>query len=175
MTTFYFIRHGKAEFSEANTKIYQGWGFNMITLSPVGIAQIKDAAKDTRLAGAELIIASPYGRTMHTAAILSKELQLDIAVETGLHEWCANTEYQYLSDADASKNFDEFTHCMGNYPNNKVREWESAGKMRERVNTVLKKYQQYSKVIVVCHGTLMQYYLNIPHPGNGEIHEFVWQ
>ena len=36
MTTFYFIRHGQADFSEANTKIYKENGFNMFTLSEEG-------------------------------------------------------------------------------------------------------------------------------------------
>jgi len=42
--------------------------------------------------------------------------------------------------------------------------------MRDRVLPVLEKYAGLNKVIVVCHGTLMQYVLGIPHPHNGEIH-----
>lgn len=36
MAKYYFVRHGEADFTEANTKIYQGWGFNMLTLSRKG-------------------------------------------------------------------------------------------------------------------------------------------
>ncbi len=172
MTKFYFVRHGQADFTEANTKIYQGNGFNMITLSDIGIAQIKETAKDGRLKDADLIITSPYGRTMHTAAILSKELQLDIVVETELHEWLANTEYKYLSDEAAARNYNELKQFNGIYPDNEEREWETAAMIKQRVMKVLKKYRKYNKVIVVCHGTLMQYFLNIPHPENGEVSEY---
>ena len=43
MTTFYFIRHGQADFSEANTKIYQGHGLNLIPLSEIAREQIEAA------------------------------------------------------------------------------------------------------------------------------------
>ncbi len=36
MATFYFVRHGQADFSEAGIKIYQGRGFNLLTLSEQG-------------------------------------------------------------------------------------------------------------------------------------------
>ena len=80
MAKFYFVRHGEADVSDANKKIYQDWGFNMLTLSEKGIAQIKNSAKDERLKGADIIITSPCGRALHTAAILSKELGVDIKV-----------------------------------------------------------------------------------------------
>ena len=66
MTVFYFIRHGQADFTEANTKIYQGQGYNMLTLSPLGRKQIEAAARDHRLKDAELILSSPLGRTLHS-------------------------------------------------------------------------------------------------------------
>lgn len=33
----------------------------------------------------------------------------------------------------------------------------------ERTEGVLKRYKNYNKVIVVCHGTVMQYFLGIDH------------
>ncbi|MDE6839237.1 MAG: hypothetical protein K2P49_00050 [Oscillospiraceae bacterium] len=44
--------------------------------------------------------------------------------------------------------------------------------MKERVFAVLEKYTGCRCVIVVCHGTLMQYVLDIPHPSNGQIVRF---
>lgn len=87
MTTFYFIRHGQMDTSMDGVKFYKGFSYNMMTLSEKGMDQIKKTSKDERLAKAELIIASPFGRTMHSAAILSKELNIDMKVETDLHEW----------------------------------------------------------------------------------------
>ena len=37
------------------------------------------------------------------------------------------------------------------------------------LNYIMDKYKNFDSVIVVCHGTLMQYVLGIPHPENGQI------
>lgn len=103
MTTFYFIRHGQMDTSMAGQKFYKGFAFNMMTLSEKGVEQIHEAAKDSRLQTAELIITSPFGRTMHSAAILSKDLNLEMRVETDLHEWLADgVSYEFLP-AEAAK------------------------------------------------------------------------
>lgn len=170
MTTFYFIRHGQANFSEANTKIYQGRGFNMLTLSQLGVRQIKAAALDKRLRDAELIISSPFGRTLHSAAILSKELGLDIRVETDLHEWSADAiDYEYLPQEEANRCYQALHNNHGHHPAGETPSWESVEQMKGRVFAVLEKYKDFRCVIVACHGTLMQYVLNIPHPSNGQI------
>ena len=173
MAKFYFIRHGQMDSTEANTKIYQGWGFNALTLSAIGVSQIKKASEDSRLKNSDIIISSPYGRTMHTAAILSKELGVDIAVETDLHEWVADKEYRYLSDEEAMNSFREFTSKDGIRDNLCKYNWETAADIYERTEGVLKRYKNYNKVIVVCHGTVMQYFLGIEHPENGQIEEYV--
>ena len=42
---FYFVRHGKTDYSEKNTKIYQGFGVNLSKLSELGISQVKKLPK----------------------------------------------------------------------------------------------------------------------------------
>lgn len=174
MTEFYFIRHGAADFSEMGRKFYKNEGSFMCTLSEKGIEQAKTAAKDERLKGADLILTSPFGRALHTAAILSKELGADIKVETDLHEWFADVwEYSYLDDETACRNYGEFKDNKGKYPEGGDKQWESADMIRERVIKVLDKYREYKKIIVVCHGILMEYFLNIPHPSNCEIVQYI--
>lgn len=173
MAIYYFIRHGEADFSEANTKIYQGHGCHMITLSEAGKKQIKAASRDPRLREAEIIITSPYGRALHSAAILSKELGLDICVETDLHEWMADgVNYSYLTQKEAEICRQELTKNHGNHPCEKAPAWESAAQMKERVFAVLEKYKNRHCAIVCCHGILMQYVLEIPHPSNGKIEKY---
>ena len=170
MTVFYFIRHGQADFTEANTKIYQGQGYNMLTLSPLGRKQIEAAARDHRLKDAELILSSPFGRTLHSAAILSKKLGLDICVETGLHEWLADGEtYEFLPQDEADRRYQELSANRGIHPDGEKCAWESAEQMRCRVMDALEKYKRFHCVIVCCHGTVMEYVLGIPHPSNGQI------
>lgn len=170
MADFYFIRHGEADYSEVGTKFYKKQGTFMCTLTEKGIEQTKNITKDKRLERTDLILTSPYGRAFHTAAILSKYLKADIKVESDLHEWLADAwEYSYLDDETACKYYEEFEACNGKYPDGKNRQWESADMIRERVFYVLDKYEKYKKVIVVSHGILMKYCLNIDHPSNCEI------
>ena len=170
MAVFYFIRHGQTDFSQANKTIYQGRGFDLLPLSELGRQQIKAAAQDDRLKTADLILSSPFGRTLHSAAILSKELGLDLRVETGLHEWVPDSvDYTYLPQEEAERRYRALNDNHGHHPDGQTPPWESAEQMKARVFAVLDQYKDHRCVIVVCHGTLMQYVLDIPHPENGQI------
>ena len=153
---FYLVRHGQTDYSERNTKIYQGFGVNLSPLSYSGIEEVKKTSHDERLQTAEIILSSPYTRAVQTAAILSKELQLDIRIETELHEWLANKNYIYEPDKLAESHFKEFMDSSGQYPEGEDREWEDCIALRRRLKSVLLKYQQFHNVIVVCHGMLIQ-------------------
>ena len=169
---FYFIRHGETDYSGRNTKIYQGFGVNLSPLSQKGIAQIKAAAEDERLKDADIILTSSYTRAIQTASILSKELCIDIIVETDLHEWLANKNYIYDEDDTAEQSYQEYESNHGVYPNGADRVWETAESMKTRVLAVLDKYRHYDKVIVACHGMMIQAVTGGKHPDNGEIVEF---
>ena len=49
---FYLIRHGTADYTEKDTKIYQGFGNHLAPLSAKGIREIETTAADPRLAQA---------------------------------------------------------------------------------------------------------------------------
>ena len=175
MTTYYFVHHGEMDTSMAGEKFYKGFSYNMMTLSEKGISQIHNTAKDERLLGAQLIITSPFGRTMHSAAILSKDLNVEMRVETDLHEWVADgVTYEFLPKKVAEESYKCLIENKGCHPAGQYCIWESAEQMKERVQRVLDKYIKYDKVIVVCHGTLMQYVLGIEHPANGQIAELTY-
>lgn len=169
---FYLVRHGEPDYSEMNTKIYRGFGSQMCPLTETGRNQIKCTAQDPRLQNADLIVTSPYGRSLQTAAILSKELGVEIAVETDLHEWLANKYYSYETDETALKNLKEFEANGGSYPDGTEKDWETIEIMKARVSRALEKYKGYDKVIVTCHGRLMQSITGLHHPAHGEIFEF---
>ena len=176
MTKFYFVRHGQMDFSQTGKKFYKGFAYNMMTLSEKGIGQLYETAKNEKLKDAELIITSPFGRAMHSAAILSKELQLDLRVETDLHEWLSDcVNYEFLPDEEASVAYQALNDNKGKHPEGEVCAWENAEQMKARVMKVLEKYTDYKAVIVVCHGTLMQYVLDIEHPSNGQVAEFIYE
>lgn len=166
---FYFVRHGKTDYSQRNTKVYQGFGVNLSPLSEEGIMEIQRTAKDERLQGADIILSSPYTRALQTAAILSKELQAEIVIETDLHEWLANKNYIYDEDEKAEASYEEYEKNYGAYPEDGERVWEDAAAMKKRALAVLARYAHYDKVVVACHGMLIQAVTGCGHPENGEI------
>ena len=168
---FYFVRHGKTDYSEHNQKLYQGYGVNLASLAEKGKKQIKQTAKDERLQDADLIISSPYTRALQSAAILSRKLNVKLEVETDLHEWLANKNYMYEEDSKAELACAEYFSLNGDYPPGQDRNWESRQLMAERVRKVLEKYSQYDKVIVVGHSMMIQAVTGY-NPKLGEIVEF---
>ena len=172
---FYFVKHGKTDYSKRNAKIYQGFGVNLSPMSELGIEQIKKSAQDERLKNADIILISPYTRALQTAAILSKELNIDIVVETDLHEWLANKNYIYDSDEIAENSYREYEANQGVYPFDKEQVWEDAKTIRKRVFKVLEKYSHYKKVIIACHGMMIQATAGGSLPKNGEIVEFNYE
>ncbi len=54
---FYLIRHGSADYTEKDTKIYQGFGNHLAPLSVKGMQEIEMTAADPRLAQARLILS----------------------------------------------------------------------------------------------------------------------
>ncbi len=169
---FYFVRHGKTDYSEKNTKIYQGYGVNLAPMSETGIMQIKETAKDERLKGTDIILTSPYTRAVQTASILSKELGVDIKIETDLHEWLANKNFVYDSVEAMDAAFREYEKNQGKYPDGEEKAWESKEALRKRILSVLEKYKGYEKVIVAGHGLMIQAVTQGKLPECGEITEF---
>lgn len=169
---FYFVRHGKTDYSQRNTKVYQGFGVNLARLAEKGVEQIRETARDPRLRGADLILSSPYTRAVQTAAILSKALGAEIVIETDLHEWLANKDYIYEDDATAERAYGEYEACDGRYPSGAERQWEDADAIKARVLPVLQRYAHYPRVIVACHGMMIQAVTGKEHPKCGGIVPF---
>ncbi len=165
----YLVRHGKTDYSEKNTKIYQGFGVKLSPLSAKGVKQIQETAKDRRLKKARLIVSSPYTRALQTAAILSKELDLEIAVETDLHEWTADKRYQYVPDDEVEARYQEFEERGGQYPEGEERDWEDCQTLRCRALAALERYRGQGPLIVTCHGLLIQALSGGYRAKNGEI------
>ena len=89
-----------------------------------------------------------------------------------MHEWLANKNYIYDNEEINERNYQQYEYYQGKYPEGNEMIWESAQKMQERVLAVLKRYERYKKVIVVCHGMIIQAVTEKRRPDNGEIVEF---
>lgn len=157
MTTFYLIRHGEPTYKPVDERDFIGHGRDLAPLTKVGINGVKETARDYRLKDCEIIVSSPYTRALQTAAILSKELGIDLEVDIDLHEWIPDIiNFQHKTTQDCIDLCKDFESYNGISPKNEIKVWETAESMERRMNSVLQKYAKYQKVIVVCHGMVIR-------------------
>ena len=80
------VRHGQSEFNVVFSETRQDPGIVDPGLTEEGVRQAEAAAET--LAGHDLrrVLASPYTRTLHTANIIAKALDLPVAIEPLVRE-----------------------------------------------------------------------------------------
>lgn len=148
MALFYLVRHGQPDYSPCDERGYRGHGRDLAPLSEEGIRQAELTAQDERLIGADIIVSSPYTRALQTAAIISKNTDINITVEVDLHEWMPDLTFQYKNFAECLELTNDFNKYKGVYPEGEVKRWESLYMLRHRVRKVVDKYSHYDKVIL---------------------------
>ncbi len=166
MTTYYLVRHGEPDWELNEIHRLKGQSRDLPALTPLGIEQAKQTAKDERFKEAELIVCSPYTRAMQTAAIISKETGLDMHVEFDLREWQPDLSFNFDNLETLKQLTDDFERHNGVYPEGVTCQWESKEMMKNRIEGVLSKYSRYSKVVVVGHGMIFRTQIDetdIPH------------
>jgi len=175
-----FIRHGEPDYSHVAKRGFVGLGLNLAHLSKEGEAQATAAAEDARLDGARLILASPYARALHTAAIISRRRNLPIEVELDLHEWLPDLTFTYKTDEEVVRAGKMLLANKGICPPDSLLKYEELESVFTRANAVLQKYQEYGKIIVVAHAILIRQFAfasKIPYCGISEVEwneSFTW-
>ena len=149
------VRHGEPNYDNVMKKGFKGFGMELGELSAKGIEQAERVSHDWRLSDAQLIVSSPYTRALQTAAIISKNLNINISVNADLHEWIPDYTLQYDSIERELDAYCDFDRHNGIYTKDCKYVWEEAEAMGNRVYRALKKYIMYDKIIVVCHRMLM--------------------
>jgi broad specificity phosphatase PhoE len=173
MTLYYLIRHGEPEWDLNERYKLRGHGRDLVPLTPNGINQAYETAKDARLKTAQIILSSPYTRALQTAAILSKELQIELQVEFDLREWQPDLSYQYNTLEQLKELGSDYDKHNGVYPPGETRLWESKPAMKERVDRVIEKYQDYDCVIVVGHGMAFRTQYDVDDIPHASIIEYI--
>ena len=158
-TTFILIRHGEPRYDEIKKDDQYGLAWDFGRLTDEGVKQALERAKDPLLKDADLIISSPYTRSLETAAIIAGKTGHFVRVETNLHEWAPDLTFQYSftpeREAEIRALTNEFFSGDGERPQHSKYHYESLSEVRHRVLDVLDRYLTYKKVIVVCHGIVM--------------------
>jgi len=172
MTKFIFVRHGEPDYTRVSELKFKGHGRDLAQLTDAGKAQAMKASKEELLKGAQIIVSSPYTRTLQTSAILSKELDLEIDVVTDLHEWLPDLTFNYDQAELVGRAAMALSQNKGDCPSEYLPPYETLESVFNRVKAALKPYHKYDKVIVVCHGVVMrqfQYHENLEYCGMFEV------
>lgn len=153
-----FIRHGEPDFSQVDSREFIGQGRDLASLTPTGIEQAEAVSKNPLLKGAELIVSSPYTRALQTAAVISKNTGLEIAVETDLHEQIFDKTFMVKGTEQAKALNLDFIKYSGEIPEGENKKWESLSEIINRIKPVADKYYdlRFKKIIVVSHGGIIR-------------------
>lgn len=130
---------------------------SLAPLTSVGRLQIETMAGDYRLAEAEAILCSSYARALESAALMSRKLNKPLYVEYDLHEWLpqkdplADISESLLLEANEGlrREMDKLSPLEPTPP------WESLAEVRARVTEVLKRYRQFSTLVIVTHAVVI--------------------
>ncbi|NLB70552.1 MAG: histidine phosphatase family protein [Chloroflexi bacterium] len=154
------IRHGEPDYSFPEGKGFIGPGRELAPLSARGVDQAEAVALDPRLEGSQLIVSSPYTRSLQTAAIISRVTQLKIAVEFDLHEWLIDTTYENKDMTDTIAAIREISAFQGVRRDGAKLHWEGYDQVAERAYAALRPYLHLDKVIVACHAYIIKQFYN---------------
>jgi broad specificity phosphatase PhoE len=148
-------------------------GLEMAPLTENGVKQAEDAANNELLTGAEIIVSSPYTRCMQTAAIISRIRNIPLDVDIDLHEWIPDLTFQNKA-GDGRVLGNEFSECKGEWPDGEERKWETVSMMEKRLVSVLDRYKNYNKIIIITHGMFMHQIKPYSHILNCFVDEFTY-
>lgn len=175
MTTFYFVRHGEPDYESVGEWREFPFGKDFAGLTEQGIAQITRAAEELKKFCPQVILSSPYTRTMQGAGILARELQIPLLVERDLHEWNSDRTHTVSSEHELLQLCHDYDAHNGIYPRGTEKKWESRQSIRARVLKVLSKYLEYERVVVSGHAMMMQAVTSDYRPfAYGEIVQKTW-
>jgi len=159
MTKFVLVRHGEPTYNEVIDLGFKSFGMAFAPLNEKGVNEVLKVCKNDIFDGSDFLISSPYTRAMQTASIIGMKYNLLVNVEVLLHEWIVDTNLNYKNSKGFSKNMklakNEWKEYLKNSDFNFSTCTESLLSVRNRALSVLEKYCDYDKVIVVTHGLLI--------------------
>lgn len=127
MTTFYFVRHGEPDYQSVGDWSGIPFGQAFAGLTQAGEKQI-----------------------------LSRALDIPIAVERDLHEWDSDRTHTVRDEQELLRLCQEHDACDGIHPAGSEKLWESRQQVRDRAWKVLERYSGYERVAVTGHAMMMQ-------------------
>ncbi len=155
MTSFLLMRHGEPDYSGPRKWDTPGWGADLAPLSELGEQQVRQQLSRIRQFDPDVVVTSPATRAIHSALVLRQELMTPFRVEFDLHEWVPDMTFQWRTLSEVEKLQLEYKKLEGEWPPGEKRPWERMQSVRSRAIGVFHKYISYGRVLVVCHGQLI--------------------
>ena len=156
-----FVRHGEPDYDCLKSIDLHKISKNIAPLSINGEMQAEKASHCKALEDADIIISSPYTRALETSLFIGHFLNKKIIIEPDLREWECEIDYDPFN-LELEKDIEKEFHMFKGVHSDKCKYyWESLEHLAFRANNVIKKYNQYKKVIIVTHAMLIrQFYYN---------------
>lgn len=146
-----FVRHGVPDYSLSDERQMSQLEKDYAPLNRAGIPQICATAEELRNENAQIIISSPYTRALQTAEILNRCLGLELFVEHDLREWRADLSGGYIELSERDRRWQEHRETLKNNIHPQNISYESWAELKIRAENVLRKYSEYSRIIIVSH------------------------
>lgn len=164
--TIYLMRHGEPTYRDTEALGLPCMGAELGQLTPEGIMQAEQAAKDSRIQDVDLILSSPYPRALQTAAIVSRRIDKPIDIAVGIFEWLPRVDFSAASHAEIVDGWNEYKANAGVHtPQDRFPDWETHAHLRARCLTAIRPFvtrTDIHKLLIVCHGGVMRALTNQP-------------
>ncbi|KRO00491.1 histidine phosphatase family protein [Companilactobacillus kimchiensis] len=150
----YLIRHSQPDFTQVDKAGYVGYGRDLTRLTTKGIQIADKVAQSPIFDKMQLLLVSPYTRTMETAMEFVKYNDVPTQVELLLHEWRPDKTGRKLEGYQQVKSaYNDYVHGT----HNSGFDYETPQDIINRVESVLDKYKnKYSCIGCVTHGQVIR-------------------
>jgi broad specificity phosphatase PhoE len=151
------VRHGETAYEDAERhgRAYDGSRRDLAPLTARGAEQIAALVPRLRKAGPELVVASPYTRTLHSAAILSRLLDCELRVDIELHDWLPAPGRMSTMDSAAVQRAAEAFQTLARGDDIGRVTAETPNEVRDRIHAALLRHRRAGTIVVVTHETLI--------------------
>lgn len=157
-----FIRHGEPDYDSLKNIDLNKISKNIAPLTTKGIENAEKVSYQETLKDADIILSSPYTRALQTAYIINKNLGKQIIIEPDLREWECEIDYNPFNN-ELEKHIEKEFHLFnGKHTNECKYDWESLSDLGIRAINVIKKYDNYKKIIIVTHAMLIRQFYYDP-------------
>ncbi|WP_413282713.1 histidine phosphatase family protein [Vibrio sp. MA40-2] len=162
-----FVRHGVPDYRLSDERKMTQLEKDYAPITRECIPFIKSQSELPVFSDADIIISSPYTRALQTAEIINRQHRLELFVEHDLREWIADMSGGYIELEERDRRWQEYRSSLKSGRECRNAEYETAYNLKSRVISVLERYQDFRKVVIVAHFNVLESLLGFQEEGIG--------